>query len=115
MCRSFVVACALGLWAGSAVAQQMQLPSPTLSARQQRCTARQRSACAAVDSAMQPDALECDACGAPASSVPAEIVAPSARDTPQKARPQPGTKCVPVRGADEGCLTLPPLDAVPRP
>lgn len=117
--RYVAVACAVGLWVGPALAEEMRLDPPTVSARQDHCSSRQRAECAGVAGKRVIDEeLSCSACDTTAAPpLPAEIVSPPAA-TPRNARPaRPPQQCQPRghRSDDDICPVLPPLDAPPRP
>src|SRR4051794_36094049 len=117
MVRSVAVIAALGLWVAPAVAKELRLEQPTLSARQDRCSPRQRDMCQGVagQRAVQHD-LSCDKCVPGGPAVPAEIMSPSVGDTPASPVKAPRRDCEPRSSSpNDACAPLPPLDAVPRP
>ena len=118
MWRMVGVVCAISL-AGPAIAQELRLGPPTLSARQDRCSPRQRADCQGVygQRTLQ-TSLSCNSCDAGSPTMPAEIVSPPPGDTPQRPRVQPGRgpDCQPrTASLDDACAMLPRLDALPRP
>jgi hypothetical protein len=114
MGRFVVVVCALGLWAGPAAAQQLQLAQPTLTARADRCTAQLRSVCQGFghERALGSD-LSCEACGP--QLMPAELVAP--KGAASRSRRRVDGDCLPRASgpAPAWCTEAPRLDHIPRP
>jgi hypothetical protein len=111
MSRFAVVACAFGLWASPAVAQDLQLDQPTLTAAADRCSARLRAQCQGPGQRALESELSCAACGP--LPMPAELVAPKAAAASRKTR----DACLPrASGAvPASCVEAPRLDSVPRP
>jgi hypothetical protein len=120
MLRTIAVVAALGLWVAPAAAKQpqMHLDPPTMSAKQDRCTPRERAICEGMAGQRAIDSnLSCQQCDA---TMPAEIVAPSPGDTPRPTKslksPGPGASCEPSSSnPDELCPAMPPIDTLPRP
>jgi len=106
-----IAACALGLSAGAAVAQELRLDPPKLSARAEHCGARQRAMCEGRGQRAIDIGLSCDACGAP--PMPAEVVAPASSADQDTKSPE----CLPRASGPlpQSCIEKPRLDTIPRP
>lgn len=108
----YLVACALGLWAGPIAAQELHLNPPTMSARAERCTAAQRAVCDGMgrERAIESN-LTCDACAS--RPLPPDAIAPAAAT-----RTSGSPECLPgaTEPAPRSCTPPPPpVDAIPRP
>jgi hypothetical protein len=111
MSRLAVIACALGLSAGVAVAQELRLDPPGLSAAE-RCTAQQRAMCEGRGQRAIDSGLSCDACGPP--PMPAEVVAPPTPAANEKSQKSP--ECLPRAAGPlpSQCVAPPRIDTIPR-
>lgn len=104
----------LGLWAGPALAQELRLAPPTLSAQADRCGAPERALCPTMDErGIEPQNLACDACRR--APMPPELTATP--HPPPSGKSTLSPECLPgaSRPAPSSCFEGPPLDAVPRP
>lgn len=110
MIRIAVIACALGLSAG-AVAQELRLDSPQLSARE-HCGAQQRALCEGRGQRALDSGLSCDACGVP--PMPADLVAPATPAASQQRTTSP--ECLPRAAGPlpSSCVKPPRIDTIPR-
>ncbi|HXU70594.1 MAG TPA: hypothetical protein VN947_14755 [Polyangia bacterium] len=112
MRRFVTIACALGLWALPAAAQEsLQLSPPEMSARAERCTPDLRTRCEGVGERALDRDLACDAC----QPMPADVIAPESTPaaTPRTTSPE----CLPRASGEvpASCADAPRLDHIPRP
>jgi hypothetical protein len=112
MSRFAVVVCALGLSAGAAVAQELRLDPPTLSARNDHCSGHQRAMCEGRGQRALETGLSCDACGVP--PMPAEMMAPTTPAATEKTTTSP--ECLPRAAGPlpSSCVKPPRIDTIPR-
>lgn len=106
MRRIAMFACATGLWALPAAAQELELRPPALA---RECSPDLLAACNGPQRRPLERELSCDVCGAPTAAQPS---APRAAASGR--RLECASQAMPLAAPVAGC-TPPPLDSVPRP